>query len=204
MIVLPNAFLNADNNEQTLMVLKGKLAELMVQIDPQLYRKYIITSSKGKPMLYVCLSKALYGLLQSALLFYRKLRSELEDHGFIVSPYNPCVANKMINGKQMTVTWHVDDLKISHMDSNEVTKCIEHFKKIYGNRMAIHRGKVHDYLGMDLDFSSAKTLKIGMINYIKKIHKDFPEEIKSAAATPAAEHLFTVREDNKDKLLLPW
>ena len=65
--------------------------------------------------------------------------------------------------------------------------------------MMIHRGKV--YLGMDLDFSSAKTLKIGMINYIKKIHKDFPEEIKSAATTPAAEHLFTVREDNKDKLL---
>ena len=86
-------------------------------------------------MLYVRLSKALYGLLQSALLFYRKLRSELEDHGFTVNPYDPCVANKMINGEQMTVTWHVDDLKISHMDSNEVTKCIEHFKKIYGNRI---------------------------------------------------------------------
>ena len=60
---LPNAFLNADNNEQTLMLLKGKLTELMVQINPQLYQKYIITSSKGEPMLYVCLSKALYGLL---------------------------------------------------------------------------------------------------------------------------------------------
>ena len=84
-IGLPNVFLNADNNEQTLMLLKGKLAELMVQIDPNIYRKYIITSSKGEPMLYVCLSKALYGLLQSALLFYRKLRSELEDHGFKVT-----------------------------------------------------------------------------------------------------------------------
>ena len=72
-IDLPNAFLNADNNEQTLMLLKGKLAELMVQIDPKMYRKHIITSSKGEPMLYVCLSKALCGLLQSALLFYRKL-----------------------------------------------------------------------------------------------------------------------------------
>ena len=29
-IDLPNAFLNYDNNEQTLMLLKGKLAELMV------------------------------------------------------------------------------------------------------------------------------------------------------------------------------
>ena len=67
--------------------------------------------------------------------------------------------------------------------------------------MTIHRGKVHNYLGMDLDLSTPKTLKIGMIKYIKKIHEDFPEEIKLAADTPAAEHLFTVRKDNKDKLL---
>ena len=40
-----------------------------------------------------------------------------------------------------------------------------------------------------------------MIKYIKKIHEDFPEEIKSSAAMPAAEHLFEMREDNKDKLL---
>ena len=101
----------------------------MVSIDLNIYRKYIIMSSKGEPMLYVCLSKALYGLLQSALLFYRKLQSELENHGFKVNPYDPCVANKMINGKQMTVTWYVDDLKISHMDSNEVTTFMEHLRK---------------------------------------------------------------------------
>ena len=71
-IDLPYAFLNADNNEQTLILLKGKLAELMGQIDPIMHRKHIITSSKGEKMLYVRLSKALYGLLQSALLFYRK------------------------------------------------------------------------------------------------------------------------------------
>ena len=200
-IDLPNAFLNALNNEQTLMLLKGKLAELMVQIDPKMYRKHIITSSKGEPMLYVRLSKALYGLLQSALLFYRKLRSELEDFGFVVNPYDPCVANKVINGSQMTVTWHVDDLKISHKDSNEVTKCIDHFRKIYGDRMTVHRGKVHDYLGMDLDFSSNGVLKISMIKYVKKILDEFPEVIKVAAATPAAEHLFNIREDNKDILL---
>ena len=67
--------------------------------------------------------------------------------------------------------------------------------------MSIHHGKVHDYLGMDLDFSSNKVLKIGMIKYIKEIHEEFPEEIKTAAATPAAEHLCDVQEDNKDILL---
>ena len=50
-------------------------------------------------MLYVRLLKALYGLLQSALLFYRKLRSKLEDFGFEVNPYDPCVAK---NGERVT------------------------------------------------------------------------------------------------------
>ena len=100
-------------------------------------------------MLYVYLSKALYGLLQSALLFYRKLPSELEGFGFTVNPYDPCVVNNMVNGLRMTVIWYVDNLKISHKDSGEVTKFIEHFRKLFGDRMSIHRGKVHDYLGMD-------------------------------------------------------
>ena len=68
--------------------------------------------------------------------------------------------------------------------------------------MTVHRGQVHDYLGMDLDFSSAKALKIGMNKYIKKIHDDFPEEIKSAAATPAAEHLFDVHESTRTRSYL--
>ena len=148
---LPNAHLHADNNDQTLMLLKGTLAELMVQIYPEFYHKYVITSPREEPMLYVRLSKALYGLLQSALLFYRKLRSELEDFGFEVNPYNPCVANKMVNGSQMAVTWHVNDLKISHVDSGKVTKFLNHFTGTYGDRMTVNRGKVHDYLGMDMD-----------------------------------------------------
>ena len=82
------------------MLLKGKLAELLVQVDPSSYRKYVITNSKGEPMLYVKLAKALYGLLKSALLFYKKLRGELEDMGFEVNPYDPCVANRIVNGTQ--------------------------------------------------------------------------------------------------------
>ena len=64
------------------------------------------------------------------LPFVFHLSSDLQhmDHGFTVNPYDPCVANKMINGKQMTETWHVDDLKISHMDSNEVKKYIKRLK----------------------------------------------------------------------------
>ena len=58
---LPCAYLNTDNNEETIMLLKGKLAELMVQVDPKLYRKYITTHKKGEAMLYVRPSKPCTG-----------------------------------------------------------------------------------------------------------------------------------------------
>ena len=51
---------------------------------------------KGTTILYVRLKKALYGLLRSSLLFYRKLCGELETYGFKINPYDPCVGNKMV------------------------------------------------------------------------------------------------------------
>ena len=97
-------------------------------------------------MLYVKLNKALYGLLRSALLFYKKLVSELVEMGFELNKYDPCVANRMINGSQQTATWHVDDLKISHKDAAVNTKTIKELAKIYGPKVTVSRGKVHDYL----------------------------------------------------------
>ena len=61
-------------------------------------------------------------MLKSALLFYHKLVSDLKKNGFVLNPYDPCVANKAVNGKQMPVFWHVDDLKVLPMDKMEVTK----------------------------------------------------------------------------------
>ena len=72
------------------------------------HRDYIDIDGNGKKVLYVRLKKCLYGYIKSALLFYRKLWSDLASLGFKANPYDPCVANRMINGKQMTICWHVD------------------------------------------------------------------------------------------------
>ena len=64
------------------MLSRVKLAETMVRIDPALYRDYVTYSVKGVPMLYVGLSKALYGMLRAALLFYKRFQSTLENMGF--------------------------------------------------------------------------------------------------------------------------
>ena len=161
------------------MVLKGRLAELMVQVAPNLYRKNITVNRKGAAILYVKMQKSLYGLLRSALLFYKKLVADLESDGFVLNPYDSSVANKVVNGKQMTVCWHVDDLKVSHCDPAQVTITIfgEWLSRKYGVAVATHRGEVHDYLGMIFDFSVKGKVVVTMMEYIKNIIKDFPEEI---------------------------
>jgi hypothetical protein len=92
----------------------GTLAELMVKTNPKLYPQYVILEN-GRSVLYLRLQKALYGMMKSALLFYRKLVSELQEMGFEINPYNPCVAIKMVNEIHMTIRWHVDDLMIIHL-----------------------------------------------------------------------------------------
>ena len=100
---IANSFLHTHNDGRVLILILGKNAEMVVSIDPSMYRKYVTYSKNGVPMLYVCLYKALYGMLRAALLFYKRLRSYLEDRVFVVNPYYPCVANKMVDGAQMTV-----------------------------------------------------------------------------------------------------
>ena len=78
---IPGVFLHADVDKDITMVLKGRLAELMVQVAPNLYRKYITVNKKGAAILNVNMQKALYGLRMSALLFYKKLVADLESDG---------------------------------------------------------------------------------------------------------------------------
>lgn len=139
-------------------------------------------------------------MIKSPLLFYQKLRKDLEENGFKVNPYDICVANKMINGKQFTAVWHVDDLKISHVDTPVVDDFIEWARNKYEDsnitKLKPSRGKVHDYLGVTLDYSTKGKVKIYMKDYIEKMLQEFPyldqvDQLKKVS-TPAAEHLFTV------------
>jgi hypothetical protein len=97
------------------MKIRGQLAELLMEIVPETYEPYIVYEA-NKPVLYVRMLKALYGMLIASILYYKKFCKDIEGIGFVVNPYDPCVANRIQKGKQQTVTWHVDDLKISYID----------------------------------------------------------------------------------------
>lgn len=118
--------MNTDMDEVVHMVLRGDLAELMVKFAPQIYHKPVTCGNKGETMLYVALQKALYGCLWLALLFYLDFAADLEGIGFCLNLYDPCdlydpcVTNNKINGAQLRMTFHVDDIKVSHLNSREV------------------------------------------------------------------------------------
>ena len=137
---IPGAFMQSDMKGKVVMKLEGVMAEAILKIDPKLYTKYI-AKENGKDVIYVILQKALYGTLQAALLFWQNLSTQLKEWGFVINPYDFCVANKIINGKQCTIVWHVDDLKISHMDPKVTTTIVTSSTPNMGRKLLL--GSVH-------------------------------------------------------------
>lgn len=59
--------------------------------------------------------------------------------GFVLNPYNLYVANCVIEEKQCTIAWSVDDTKISHEDPRVVTMIIHKLEERF-DKMS-HWGK---------------------------------------------------------------
>ena len=63
---------------------------------------------------------------------------------FVINPYDQCVANKMINGKQCTIVWYIYDNKLSHFNTDIVIEILEEIKNHFGE-LVISRGDEHDF-----------------------------------------------------------
>jgi hypothetical protein len=182
---ITGAYLNADmGEEEVLMKLDKIMATLLVQIKPE-YERFLLTDGS----MIVKLTKALYGCVESAKLWYDHLTATLVGFGFKRNKLDICVFNKDCNGKQCTVTVHVDDLMITCADDSACESVIDLLQRTY-NKMTIHRGLIHSYLGMVFDFSTLGKVKITMEKYINEIIRDY--NVTGTAKTPAASNLFDV------------
>jgi hypothetical protein len=158
-------------------------------------------NKKGTKILYVKLQKALYGLMRASLIFYRKLRKEFKDYGLVVNLFNPCAANMMTrNGSQLTAVWHVDNLMVLCVEDFKLTTFLCYLGDIYGPKLNMHTGKKHDYLGVDMECNDDGVLDLVLIKYLQNFIKDFSELITGRAATPAADHLFNVRDEKETRV----
>jgi hypothetical protein len=94
------------------------------------------------------------------------------------------------------ILWHVDDLKISHIDPSVVTSIIKLLESEFGKEAPLTktRGKVHEYLGMTIDFSLPEKVKFIMLDYMKGMLDELPADMDGTVITPASSHLFDVNQ----------
>jgi Reverse transcriptase (RNA-dependent DNA polymerase) len=173
---IPGAFMQADIDEVVHVKMDGAILDVLIRIDPS-YNRFV-TSEHGKPVLYTQLDKALYGTLQAALLFWKKLSTFLVNKmGFVLNPYDSCVANKDIDGSQCTIAWYVDDLKISHKKESVIENIFAALESEFGKQgsLTVTRGRVHNYLGMEINYSTPKKVKFSMPHEFRSLIETITE-----------------------------
>ena len=195
---IPNAFIQTEipkggeGEPRMTMKITGLVVNYLLELDPN-YRKFVVME-RGRRVIYVVILRAIYGATVSSLLWYKKLRGDLEKEGkFVFNPYDPCIANRMVNGKQHTIRFHVDDLMSSHIDPKVNDEFYKWLDAKYGKfkKVTCHRGDQHIYLGMTLDFSMKGAVKIRMDDYVSRMLEEFPVKFKAGESqeTPAGTNL---------------
>jgi hypothetical protein len=143
---IPNAFIQGylpkkePGEDRVVMKITGVLVDMLVDINPESYGPAVVLQNQKK-VLHVEVMKAIYGMLKAVLLWYKTFRKDLEDNGFIFNPYNPCVANKKVQGLQQTIVFHVDDLKSSHKSKLVNNKFEKWLNSMYGKHGKVNRDR---------------------------------------------------------------
>ena len=97
--------------------------------------------------------------------------------GFELNPYDRCVANKMVNGKQCTIVWNVDDLKVLHdMEHSVNMEVVEKLQEHFGDLEAT-TGDHHTYLRVNYTIDrKKKVVRMEAKRQIREAIKKFPQE----------------------------
>lgn len=167
---IPNAFVQTDVDTNVIVKLRGKVADFLINRFPGTYNKFLFTTSNtNQSILYVKLNKALYGIMQAAILFYNKVLSDLQAIGFTLNPYDQCVMNAQLDGSTFTIVWHVDDFKLSHCDPTMVTRIVKWFERQYAETFGhdrtsikVVRGPRLIFLGMTINHTMKRKVRFTM------------------------------------------
>ena len=115
--------------------------------------------------------------------------------GFKLNPYNKCVANKIIDGKQCTIAWWVDENCLTHLSTKVPQRIIERIERKFG-KMTVTRGDKLTFLGMKLRYPGDGLVQINMREYIMEAFRVFNRPLTRSAATPAMKGLFAVDDQS--------
>jgi hypothetical protein len=106
-----------------------------------------------------------------------------EENGFTANPLDQCVFNAQKGHHQCTVIIYVDDLMITCRDESAIDSIIESLSSRFDSKLKVTSGAIHSYLGMQFDFSLARSVKINMTGYTNDLLNFADHRI------PAPDHL---------------
>lgn len=186
------AYLNAEmTGEEVLMELEPTLTEVVNTFLPSV-KPFV--DQHGK--LVVRLDKALYGCVQSALLWYETLADYLKSLGFAPNKYDPCVWNVNWNGNQITVMLYVDDLLITCKSDKAIDWLL---KKLEQRFVDVKNSRAQDlsYLGMHIRWGGEQpgVIKVSMEAYTRQVVEEF--QVTGSASSPAEAGIFELDDSLK-------
>jgi hypothetical protein len=184
---IAGAYLNAfiGDGDDIYMELGKEVTMILVEAFPVL-KKYVEPSGK----LLTKILKALYGLIQSAALWYQELTTFLKSLGFIPNSIDNCVLNIRSDGRDMTIILYVDNILILSKNDLDIKWLIGALKDKYGE-LSIETGSSFTYLGMVLETRKSGDIKMRMDGYVQNVLDSFPEYKNIKKSTiPATMNLF--------------
>ena len=190
---IPAAYLNAplDKGKAVYMSLDRRTSAIAVKMKPEL-AAFLDESGRINGQV----EYALYGLVQSALLWYKHVTGTLISHGFKQNDAEACVFNKDVNGERITVAIYVDDMKIFSVSIRLIDELIENLSKVYGQTtpLTVKDGNSQSYIGMLIDSSVPGQFMVTMPKYIADVLA--ASDTKGTKPTPASDDLLSVDENS--------
>ena len=147
------------------------------------------------------LTKTIYGLVQAARAFYKKLSNVLKLIGFEASLADPCLMTKRCKFGDVYIGLYVDDCYCCGHQEDIETVIVE--MKNHGFELKIER-EMHDYLSCKIEFSKDRDkIWIGQPHLMKKICNVFGPIVKKMAKykTPGSPHVGIIRPSEDDSLI---
>jgi len=140
---------------------------------------------------------ALYGCIEAGRLFYEFLKNILvERMGYKVSLYDDCVFNLFDKSGIIisTIVIHVDDGFVTGSSETVLDNFFDQLKFHIGD-ITVQRGRIHNYLGMVMDFSQSNVVHITIEKMIRDILSDWSID-KRSRSSPAKSQLFDIDENS--------
>ena len=142
-----SAYLNANYADGIYMKLEPRVAKVMVEMDKSVQDKIEPDGS-----LYVKIEKALYGLQESAKLWYEDLGKTLVSFGFTRSNYDHALyLKKLENGERVLILVYVDDM-LAAGPGEELVQLKNELEKVYSISSSPLSPKLFDYVGMKIEY----------------------------------------------------